>query len=334
MLAGMVALAACLLAFGPAPSAMALAANGVAAQSHPAESAKTAPQRSPMVSKDVGTKSHAFEPYPDEAVTDAPSLVAAGAGRGDTDTDRPSDPESGDRDPDDDQDQPGKDRAGAPGRQPPATTPTTLPVPIPTQPPTTTAPTPAASVTSVPPTTVTTIKPSTTTTSPRPATSDDERSSDGGASKTPGSVSKPPADAPVGAGPSDPPPPEPVAPAVGGAADSPSAGERSRAVADWSFLTGEDFSVVADVEPIETPGAESRPSTVVLSWLVERETMSPTMAVLSPVVVLLTIWDAAASAGSGLAAPASGLGTLVLLVLFEKGSLANGARLLRRRGEA
>jgi hypothetical protein len=73
---------------------------------------------------------------------------------------------------------------------------------------------------------------------------------------------------------------------------------------------------------------------VVLSWLVERDSMAgPSMAMLSPVVVLLTIWDAATSAGSGVAAPASGLGTFVLLVLFEKGQLANGARLFRRRSE-
>jgi hypothetical protein len=57
------------------------------------------------------------------------------------------------------------------------------------------------------------------------------------------------------------------------------------------------------------------------------------MAVLSPLVVLLTIWDAVASAGAGLAAPASGLGTFVVLVLFDKGRLLGDARLLRRRGE-
>ena len=89
------------------------------------------------------------------------------------------------------------------------------------------------------------------------------------------------------------------------------------------------------MQPLERYEPEANPSRVVLSWLFERDSMGgPSMAILSPVVVLLTIWDAATSAGSGVAAPASGLGTFVLLVLLEKGQLANGARLFRRRAEA
>lgn len=99
---------------------------------------------------------------------------------------------------------------------------------------------------------------------------------------------------------------------------------------DWTFFAGDELAPAA-TQPVES---QQMPSAVVLSWLVDRDVKGPSMAMLSPVVVLLTIWEAAASAGSGLAAPASGLGTFVLLVLFEKGHLANGARLFRRRLEA
>jgi len=100
-----------------------------------------------------------------------------------------------------------------------------------------------------------------------------------------------------------------------------------------TFLAGEADAQPARLDSIARPHPEADTSTVVLSWLVERGSAGTPMAVLSPLVVLLTIWDAAASAGAGLAAPASALGTFVLLVLFEKGHLASAARLLRRRSE-
>jgi hypothetical protein len=106
-----------------------------------------------------------------------------------------------------------------------------------------------------------------------------------------------------------------------------------RAALDWIRLIGEDLSQQSRFDPVETLESEPNTSRVVLSWLVERTSTGTSMAVLSPLVVLMTIWDAAASAGSGLAAPASGLGTFVLLVLLEKGHLGNGAGLLRRRSD-
>jgi hypothetical protein len=107
-----------------------------------------------------------------------------------------------------------------------------------------------------------------------------------------------------------------------------------RAPLDWIRLIGEDLSQQSRFDPVETFESQPNTSQVVLSWLVERTSTGTSMAVLSPLVVLMTILDAAASAGSGLAAPASGLGTFVILVLLEKGHLANGGGLLRRRGDA
>lgn len=102
----------------------------------------------------------------------------------------------------------------------------------------------------------------------------------------------------------------------------------------WSFLAGQGVSPPARPNLVEALDPAPNPSKVVLSWLVERNSTGASMAVLSPIVVLLTVWDAVASAGSGLAAPASALGTFVMLILFEKGHVADaGARLLGRRTE-
>lgn len=101
---------------------------------------------------------------------------------------------------------------------------------------------------------------------------------------------------------------------------------------DWGFLTGDDQNHLSPSVPIERIEPKPHASSVVFSWLLESEAFEPSMAVVGPVLVLMTMWDAAASAGSGLAAPASGLGTFVLLILLDKTRLGD-ARLLRRGSE-
>ena len=93
------------------------------------------------------------------------------------------------------------------------------------------------------------------------------------------------------------------------------------------------MSSCADLVPVTSTSAKERAdkTSVVLSWLVEREPLGSSIGVLTPFVVLWTILDAATSAGSGMAAPASGLATFVLLVLFDKSQLARADGLLRRK---
>ena len=103
--------------------------------------------------------------------------------------------------------------------------------------------------------------------------------------------------------------------------------------ADWSFLTGEVAPTGGGVTSVEEPAVDERPvdsTSVVLSWLIERETGNSSMVVLTPFIVVWTIWDAVTSAGSGLAAPASGLATFVVLILFDKSRLPAPNGLLRR----
>lgn len=119
----------------------------------------------------------------------------------------------------------------------------------------------------------------------------------------------------------------------GAEGSSPSKAPPPASTAKWSFLSGEDPSPDVPLAPVGLPATideRSGATSVVLSWLVEREALGSSMSVLTPVVVLLTIWDAITSAGSGVAAPASGLGTFVLLVLFDKTRLGAGNGLLRR----
>ena len=331
--AGTVALAACLLAFGPATAAFALAPEGVSTRSHPGEPGETVAPGPQTHSNGVGPKFHPFEPsaaggenfdvtyqffIDDQGEDDGSSPEGETGGSG------------GEPSEEDDQGRagvPSGGNGGVPPGQVPLTTTTTIPVPTTTQPPAPTTTTSTVTTPVLPATSTTTTAPQPSTT---PAITDDDSSSDDPVTKTSGSVSKPPADV-------EPNKPAPLASVEADVSETTSSSDatvRSRAAVDWTFLTGETEFVAAQVEQIETPEPASNPSMVVLSWLVERDSMSPSMAMLSPVVVLLTIWDAAASAGSGLAAPASGLGTLVLLVLFEKGHLANGARLFRRRLEA
>jgi hypothetical protein len=106
------------------------------------------------------------------------------------------------------------------------------------------------------------------------------------------------------------------------AVDSVPAPNDDNAARRVSFLSGEGASVEIAAEPSGMPPVEPEMSSVVLSWLMEREADGAPMTVLSPLLVLLTIWEAASSAGSGMAAPASGLGTFVLLVLVDRSRLA------------
>ncbi len=87
------------------------------------------------------------------------------------------------------------------------------------------------------------------------------------------------------------------------------------------------------MEPRGTTPAEPEVTSIVLSWLMDREAHGTPMTVLSPLLVLVTIWDAASSAGSGMAAPASGLGTFVLLLLVDRSRLAKEHALRSRDDE-
>lgn len=102
--------------------------------------------------------------------------------------------------------------------------------------------------------------------------------------------------------------------------------------AERSFLTmALDSPVgVATLDGLDASDPTFGAASVVLSWLVDHEIGGGSMAVLSPFLVVLTIWDAASSAGSGVAAPASGLGTFVLIVLLDRSRLASKADLAGR----
>jgi hypothetical protein len=313
----MVALAACLLAFAPASAAVAISGNAAA----PA-TPSTEPSSPPAAVRQVD------ETDLDPNLADA-SRVRHNFSAGEA-TLRPKGEKPGGEGP-------AKEPSGqaqSDGKSPSTTT---------TVPSTTTSNPPPTTTTS-PPTPTATASTSTTIAS---ASSDDGRSDDESAAKATGSISKAQVEViadPAPAAPSDHPtdrpgdepstPPTTAPPGSGDAepvestvdTDSPT---RERTALEWLLLTGEDVSQPTPFDPAAT--LERDTSTVVLSWLVERTSTGTSMAVLSPLVVLMTIWDAAASAGSGLAAPASGLGTLVLLVLVEKGHLVNGARLVRRR---
>lgn len=319
--AGMVALAICLLAFAPAATAVASASGPTVWHSNPSEPVESATRPAASHSNDVETNSQRLDAE-DGAVGHHFFVGRGDMEQGDGDR-SPSDPPAAERSNQDDQ---GRE---PPGNTGPATTTTT------TTQPATTEPSPSPTTTTIPPPAVPTTQASPTTTLPTPSSTaapDDGRSNDGAVGKTPGSVGKPPTGGDAVR--PDPLLSEPVEPPVVEPGVSSDTVVRTRAAIDWSFLSGEETLPIEREEPTGAVESESESPTVVLSWLLERDASSPSMTMLSPIVVLLTIWDAAASAGSGLAAPASGLGTLVLLILVEKGHLANGARLVRRRIEA
>ena len=333
--AWIVALAVSLITLAPAPTATALAADTPANASPRATPVNSQPNGGPDRTKDVDSPSDPTAPIvSDDSQSDSNSDAVYHFSPGDLDTRGEGDPRA-----------PGNRGSGGEGlgRGPngPPTTTTTL---ASTAPPTTTSADPP-----------TRTAPTSTT---LPALDDDDESSDDDSmSKAIGSVSKPPAEShddstsPATTVPAS---DQPFVREAGGSSTpsmtaptpvdemEPAGPDAARNVvmrgeisSDWDFLMDEDTSAFAVVEPARAPKPEDSTSMVVLGWVVERNALGgPSMAILSPIVVLLTIWDAATSAGSGLAAPASGLGTFVLLVLFERGHLANGARLFRRRAEA
>jgi hypothetical protein len=310
----MVALAACLLAFAPASAAVALSGNAAA-------SATPSTDTSSLSAAGRHVDENDLDPAETNLTDDSGVRYYFSAEA----TLRPKGEKPGGEGPG--EEPPGRGQSG--GKSPSTTT--TIP-----------------STTTSPPTPTTTAPTSTTLPA---ASSDDGRSDDDSAAKTTGSISKPQVEAkrdPAPAAPWDQPTDRPGdEPSTTPTTAPPGSGDpelvestvdtepptRERTALEWILLTGEDVSQPTPFAPVETLDSEPDTSTVVLSWLVERTSTGTSMAVLSPLVVLMTIWDAAASAGSGLAAPASGLGTLVLLVLVEKGHLVNGARLLRRRDE-
>ena len=310
----MVALAACLLVFAPGSVAFAVAADAPATASPRTAAASSMANGTPVDSDDVDS----VEP---SAVDDIDSFASPDPAPGD---DRPPGPNG--RAPDGDSPGDIRPEGERPGERSPEAAPTaTVILPLRTT--------------------------STSTTFPA-APDDDEISSDESAPKTTGSVSPVEAAEDPGDSTSVPTvdrsivnpavaPPTPSTTVATGT-DGPAPGEsavgwnldvQEAVLADLGFLAGSETSAPLAVEPVDVLDPTAKASAVVLSWLVERESVGPSMAMLSPLVVLLTIWEAAASAGSGLAAPASALGTFVVVVLFEKGHLANGARLLRRRSE-
>ena len=106
---------------------------------------------------------------------------------------------------------------------------------------------------------------------------------------------------------------------------------------DQSFLAGgfaPSSAVGTSVHAASAIEAPVDTTSVVLSWLIEREGIGSSMVMTTPFVVLWTIWDALSSAGSGLAAPASGLATFVGLILFDRGRLAAPNGLVRKREAA
>lgn len=58
-----------------------------------------------------------------------------------------------------------------------------------------------------------------------------------------------------------------------------------------------------------------------LGWLFDRDPSGFALAVFSPFLALMTIWDAIMSAGSGLVAPAAGLAAVVAVVIVDRRSL-------------
>lgn len=199
---------------------------------------------------------------------------------------------------------------------------------------------PKKAATSDPTTVPTTSTTSTSTTAPgatsvEPEQNDQDRSNEAGKASNPQtppgqSKEKRPAD-PQANTPEAPPTDETdVGPVEAELTPAVAPGERK---IDWSFLTGDVQAESLAQAPVEHVDAESEVSSVVFSWLVGSQAVDTPPAIAGPVLVLLTIWDAAASAGSGLAAPASGLGTFVLIVLFDRTRLGD-IRLLRRRSES
>ena len=62
-------------------------------------------------------------------------------------------------------------------------------------------------------------------------------------------------------------------------------------------------------------------ATVTLGWLFDRDPSGFALAVFSPFLALLTIWDAIMSAGSGLVAPAAGLAAVVAVAIVDRRAL-------------
>ena len=226
----------------------------------------------------------------------------------------------------------------------PIVTTTTLSPPSTTLPPTTTTlpppPAIATTTTTTPPATTTTTRPTTTTT--RPPTTEPSNATDAEPSSTSSSTTsttrpRPSTDIDVGdaaiaSPPSDSDPPsQPEESSSDAASEStasaPNGGGR---LATVGFLSSGDLqaAVVPASEGLIDVFDESR----VLQWIGRRLPEGTAEVVLGPLMVLSVLLRALVSAGAGLVAPLSLLGTYVLFAGFDRRRGGQGAPGIRKLG--